>query len=811
MEKYICIHGHFYQPPRENPWLEAVEMQGSAYPYHDWNERINSECYAPNSASRIVDSECRIIDIANNYARISFNFGPTLLSWMERNASKTYQAILNADKQSVECRSGHGNALTQIYNHIIMPLANSRDKRTQILWGIKDFEYRFKRFPEGMWLSETAVDNETLDILAECGIKFTILAPRQAWRVRQIGIGKWQAVKDSRIDPTRPYLCKLTSGRTINLFFYDGPISQAVAFENLLKKGEEFADRLLSGFSDHRQWPQILHIATDGETYGHHLKFGDMALAFALDYIESQGLAKLTNYGEYLEAHPPTHEVRIFENSSWSCVHGVERWKSDCGCNSCTQPGWNQQWRKPLRDALDWLRDRIVLLYENTAGEYLKNCWEARDNYIDVILNRSGENMTKFLERHSSKSLNSDERVTVLKLLEIQRHAMLMYTSCGWFFDDISGIETIQILQYAGRAIQLSEEVFHENIEDTFITKLALAKSNISIHENGAQIYKKFVKPAIIDLIKVGAHYAINSLFEEYNDETYIYSYVVKKEDFQKVEAGTTKLAVGRIAIFSEITEISAIISFCVLHFGGHSLNGGVRTFLGPDFYESMKKDIISTFGRGDFADIIRLMDSHFGMHNYSLTYLFKDQQRNILNLLITKTLNDLEKTYRQVYENSKILMGLLRETGMPLKRAFLSTAEVILNIDIKKAFMDEPLELEKVQNLITDATKLGVAIDFVDIEFTVRRLLEGQMKKLYANPSDIAVLLDIQQRLELLKSLPGEINFWQIQNVYYEITKKFYHEINLKASSGEKDAILWVNAFKYLGEMLYFTSSVLQ
>lgn len=811
MERFLCIHGHFYQPPRENPWLEAIEIQDSAYPYHDWNERITAECYAPNFASRNLDGEGKILDIVSNYIRISFNFGPTLLSWMERNASEKYQAILDADRQSIEWRSGHGNAIAQVYNHIIMPLASTLDKRTQILWGIKDFEYRFKRFPEGMWLSETAVDNETLDILAEFGIKFTILAPSQAWKVRRIGTGKWRDVSGSRIDPTRAYLCRLPSGRVINLFFYDGPMSQTVAFENLLKKGEDFANRLLSGFSDFRQWPQILHIATDGETYGHHQKFGDMALAFALNYIESRGLARLTNYGEYLELHPPTHEVQIFENSSWSCVHGIERWRSDCGCNSGRHPGWTQEWRKPLRDALDWLRERLALIYENIGSEYLKDVWKARDDYIQVILDRSEGTIRRFLEEHAVKNLNRDERIIMLKLLEIQRHTLLMYTSCGWFFDELSGLETIQVLQYAGRAIQLSEEIFHANLEDAFKVRLALAKSNEPEHENGAQIYEKFVKPAMIDLKKVGAHYAISSLFEEYIDETSIYSYVVTKEDYQKVEAGITKLAIGKISVSSKITEESELISFCVLHFGGHALNGRVRTFLGPDAYQSMKKEIISTFEKGDFADIVRLMDHHFGLHNYSLTNLFRDQQRNILNLLMTKTLEDFEKTYRQIYDNNKILMGFLRETGMPLKRAFLSAAEVILNFDIKKAFMDELVDVERIQNLISDMKKWDVSLDSVDIEFAVRRALEEQMEKFYTNPSDLTILLDIQQRLELLKLLPVEINYWQTQNIYYKIAKGLYSEIGLKASSGDEEAIRWVNAFKYLGEMLFFnTLSVL-
>ncbi|MBE0425729.1 MAG: DUF3536 domain-containing protein [Nitrospirae bacterium] len=811
MERYVCIHGHFYQPPRENPWLEAIEIQDSAYPYHDWNERVNAECYAPNSAARKLDAESRILDIVSNYAKMSFNFGPTLLSWMEKNKPEIYQAILESDRQGIQWRSGHGNAIAQAYNHLIMPLANTRDKRTQVIWGIRDFEHRFKRFPEGMWLPETAVDIEALEILAESGIKFTILAPRQASLTRKIGTGRWKDVSDSMVDPTRPYLCRLPSGRAINIFFYDGPISQAIAFHDLLKRGEEFAHRLLSGFSDSMDWPQILHVATDGETYGHHYRFGDMALAYALNYMETNGMARLASYGEYLEKHPPTHEVQIFENSSWSCIHGIERWRSDCGCNSGGHSGWNQAWRKPLREAFDWLRDRLSSIYETLARQYLKDPWKARDDYIYVTLDRSENSVKGFLIEHSLRNLSIEDRVNVLKLLEMQRHAMLMYTSCGWFFDELSGIETVQVMQYAGRAIQLSDDLYKDGLEDAFKMRLSIAKSNIPEYENGAKIFEKFVKPAMIDLKKVAAHYALSSLFEEYIDDTTIYSYCVKREDYQKIEAGTAKLAVGKVSVSSNITGESELTSFCVMHFGGHALNGGVRTFIGPEAYQSMKEEIIATFEKGAFADIVRLMDAHFGTHSYSLINLFKDQQRNILNFLISKTLEEFEDIYRRMYENNRILMGFLQDIGMPVKKAFYSAAEFILNIDIKKAFQDEVIDVERVQNIIIEMKKWKVPLDSVEIEFMVRGRVKKLMDNLYQNPSDINLLFDIQKMLELIKSLPIEINYWQSQNVYYKIVKASYRDFLFKSRQGDENAKIWVATFKYLGEMLFFNiSSVL-
>jgi len=805
MERYICIHGHFYQPPRENPWLEDIEIQDSAYPYHDWNERITDECYAPNSASRNLDREGRILDIVSNYSRVSFNFGPTLLSWIQKNSPEIYQAILDSDRQSAGWRSGHGNAIAQVYNHMIMPLANRRDKRTQIIWGIKDFEYRFGRFPEGMWLSETAVDIETLDLLAESGIKFTILAPSQTSRSRRIGTGKWKEVRGSRIDPTRPYLFRLPSGRSIIIFFYDGPIAQAVAFGNLLKKGEDFANRLVSGFSDARDWPQILHIATDGETYGHHQKFGDMALTYALDYIESNGLARLTNYGEYLAKHPPTHEVQIFENSSWSCVHGIERWKSNCGCNSGLRPGWNQEWRRPLREALDWLRDRLAFIYENIAGAYLGDPWKARDEYINVLLDRSETTLNGFLDEQTAGGLKREERKTVLTLLEMQRHTMLMYTSCGWFFDELSGIETVQVMQYAGRAIQLSEEVFTDSLEDSFKGRLSRAKSNVPEYENGALIYDKFVRPAMIDVRKVAAHYAISSVFEDYMDEMQIYSYSVGREDYQRVNAGVTKLAVGRVSVSSDITGDSGLISFAVLHFGGHALNGGVRTFLGTEAYEAMKHEILVTFEKGDFAEIVRLMDQHFGMHNYSLANLFRDQQRNILNSLISKTVEEFESSYRQIYENNRILMSFLLDTGMPVKKSFFAAAEETLNYDLKKVIQEEVTDADRIQNLLGDMRKWNVTTDSVEIEFTVRRKIEALMEQFCMDPGDLSLLTEIRKRLELVKILPIEFNYWQTQNIYFRLSKTVYRDMLRKTKTRDENALQWINIFTYAGELLFF------
>jgi alpha-amylase/alpha-mannosidase (GH57 family) len=803
-EKYVCIHGHFYQPPRENPWLEEIELQDSAYPYHDWNERITAECYAPNTASRILDAEQWVVDLINNYSKISFNFGPTLLSWMERYKPEVYQAILDADKLSREKFSGHGSAIAQAYNHMIMPLANKRDKYTQVLWGIKDFERRFGRAPEGLWLPETAVDIETLEILAETGIKFTLLAPRQANRVRRIRkSAKWHDVSGGRIDPTTAYVCYLPSRRKIALFFYDGPISQDVAFGELLNNGEAFAQRILSVFNDLRDWPQIVHIATDGETYGHHHRFGDMALGYCLHFIETQNLAQITNYGEYLEKHPPTHVVEIFENSSWSCIHGMERWKENCGCNSGMHPGWTQTWRKPLREAMDLLRDTLIPVYEEKAREYLRDPWEARNGYIDVILDRSSENVERFLERQAAKGCSREEKSRVLKLLEMQRNAMLMFTSCGWFFDEISGIETTQVMRYAVRAIQLAEELGGPPIENDYLQILEKAPSNAPGFENGAKVHKMFVKPAMLDLLRVGVHYAISSLFEEYAETTPLFCYSVSREVYERMEGGRSRLAIGKTRVLSEITWDEETISFAVLHLGDHNLNGGGRKFMGEETFSAMDIEIREAFKKGDVPDVIRLMDKHFGVNNYSLWHLFKDEQRKVLDQILRPTLEGVEISFRKMYEKNYPIMSFLQSLRMPLLKPIIVAAEYIVNLDLKRIFEEEELNTEKLESLINETKKWSLQIDKGTIGFVANSWINAGIEKINQQPEEVAFFEEIESALGLLISLSVELNLWKAQNAYFSIGKKLYEPMKEKAQKGDDLAQRWIEVFHRLGAQL--------
>jgi (1->4)-alpha-D-glucan 1-alpha-D-glucosylmutase len=803
MERFVCIHGHFYQPPRENPSLEAIELQDSAYPYHDWNERITAECYGPNGTSRILDGDGRIVRIVNNYAGISFNFGPTLLQWMEDSAPEVYASILAADRESQERFSGHGSALAQSYNHTILPLSTSRDKSTQVLWGIRDFQHRFGRYPEGMWLPETAVDLESLDILAGCGIRFTLLAQYQASRVRRIGGRNWADVSGGKIDPTRPYMVRLPSGRKIAVFFYDGPISRAVAFEKLLERGEYLAGRLMSAFSDQRSWPQIVHIATDGETYGHHHRNGDMALAYALHHIESNNLARLTNYGEFLERFPPTHEVEIFENTAWSCAHGVGRWQADCGCNSGGYPGWTQGWRGPLRDALNWLRDAIGPEYDRHGRPLLKDPWAARDDYVGVVLDRSRLSVDRFFARHATRELDEQERTRALKLLEIQRNAMLMYTSCGWFFDELSGIETVQVIQYAGRAIQLAEEVMEESFEPQFVELLEQVKSNVPEHRDGRSIYEKWVKPSLVGLRQVGAHFAISSLFEEYEDSTRVYCYTVDQEDYRQLATGRVRLALGRARVQSEITREAERVDFGVLHLGDHNLSGGVQPHRSAEEYGEMVKEMSTAFSRADLTELIRVVDRYFGTATYTLKLLFRDQQRKILGTILDTTLRDAQLLYRQVYDSYLPLMRFLTDLGVPLPSNWVAAAEVVINAGLRDAFEAEDLDSDAISGLLAEARSWQVRLDAAGLAYVLKRALGRAGESFAESPGDLEALSRFARVVDVAVAVPFEVDFFKAQNVYYAVLQTMSSGSSLVLHMTEEAAREWLDSFVSLGEKL--------
>ncbi len=868
--RYVCVHGHFYQPPRENPWLETVEVQDSAEPYHDWNDRITAECYAPNGASRIQNKQNEITRIVNNYARMSFNFGPTLLSWLQDKAPRTYRMILDADQASARRYSGHGSAMAQVYNHIIMPLASERDAITQIRWGVADFESRFNRKPEGMWLAETAVNRAVLDLMAKEGIKFTVLAPNQCARVRRMeptpveGKGDWFGTPDATVDPTQPYLVKLDEGRSIAVFFYDGPNSRAIAFEGLLDSGEKFGQRLLGGFrafndGDRRQFrPQLSHVATDGESYGHHHKHGEMALSFAMHWLEDEHLATLTNYGEFLAKFPPLWEAEVAENTSWSCAHGVERWRSNCGCNG-GKPGWNQEWRGPLRAALDLLRDRTAPLAEALAKDLLTDLWEARDGYIRVVLDRSPVSIDTFLERYSLKTLNEDERTLVLELMELERHTQLMYTSCGWFFDEISGIETVQIIAYAGRVLQLATKLFGKpgaDLEPAFLAILATAKSNVPELGDGAEVYRRYVTGMKIGLEQVGAHYAISSIFRSYPEDGELFCFDLHRDSQEVFTSGRGKVALGRAQVRSRITEESEQICFAVLHLGDQNLSAAVSKY-DPETDEArfaaFSADIRSAIRKANLPEVIRLIDRFFtpaqpvaepvphvalnpinpqpgqpesvmgavepGIAHtiaptpqlaeskvsaspiaYSLTSLFADEQHRILNTILDQTIGEMEDSLRKIYEDHASLLHFLTESGMNPPPALALAASFAINASLRHAIDAESFDAIEVADLLARANNDHVTLDTHLLGFTAGLRMKRAMIRLEGESEELGTTGALQALhsalsiAETIQTMPFEVNIWQAQNIWNDLLRR----ADKLYWSPE-----WKDGFKKLGEAM--------
>jgi len=798
--KYVCIHGHFYQPPRENAWLETVEQQETAHPFHDWNTRINYECYAPNAAARILDSEGWIVKIRNNYNRISWNFGPTLLSWLEDNDPDAYAMLIRADKRSQELFGGHGSAVAQVHSHLIMPLCNARDKETQVSWGIYDFEHRFGRYPEGIWLAETAVNTETLEVLASHGILYTILAPRQAKAVRKLPVISavalaegspsdkdlskegtqspvanesaipWHHVEEDTLDTRKPYWCILPSGRRIALFFYHGKIAQEVAFNGLLNSGKAFYQRI-TGVFDENNAPQLAHIATDGESYGHHHRYGEMALADCLNYVEDTDLATLTNYGQFLELHPPTWEVQIHENSSWSCVHGVERWRSDCGCNS-GKPGWHQRWRKPLRETLDWLRDQLAPIFERESARLLRDPWAARNDYMEVMLDHSDAVVEAFLKKHAQRTLSHLEKVVVLRMLESQRFAVLMYTSCGWFFDEISGIETNQILQYALRTMDYTFDVTGLNLLPEFTRRLAAAPSNVL--PNGAESFLKNVVPSRVTLERVAMHFAVASLFEEDPEKLDLFNYTASLEFFEKIEAGTPQVACGRLRIRSRLSHAEKTFSFAVLYLGQQHIIGNISGEMLRSHFEEMYTRTSHAFRAANMGEVIGVLQEYFGPDKFSLTSLFADEKIKIIQSITDSSLLVAESTFRDVFNDNYQLMAGIEEANLPLPSTWNNIASYVLNADLLKFFEgNDAADTRNLRRIASDLERWQIKrTDEETLNLAIGERVFREIEKIGLDESSLTRVRWLADVLSIVQEMGLKPSIWRSQNDFYLLTK---------------------------------------
>lgn len=771
LARSICIHGHFYQPPRENPWLEEIEIQESAAPWHDWNERITAECYGPNGAARILGPDGWIRSIVNNYSRISHNFGPTLLSWLEKKHPGVYENILRGDREGAVRFSGHGPAIAQAYNHIILPLASRRDKITQTVWGLEDFRSRYGRDPEGMWLPETAVDTETLEVLADCGIRFTILAPRQGAAVRRRG-GEWTDVRGEGIDITRPYSCPLPSGRSMALFFYSGPLAQQVAFGEALRNGGAFASMLMGAFSPSSDEDALISVATDGETFGHHHKYGDMALAYCLDEIEKSPEYELTIYGEYLEGHPPVKEVSLEEKSSWSCVHGVERWRNDCGCSARSLPGWRQHWRKPLREALDFLRDTYSPFFLERGSAFFSDPDGTRNRYIKVLLGE--ESPGTFADREAGRELSPGEKTEALTLLEMERNLLLMYTSCGFFFDEVSGIETLQVIAYAERALELGERVSpHLPTESLWRDRLGKIPSNVAEFRDGLRIRDIFIEPLRADLLRIGANFAVSSLFAENGgfgtdgEGVPYFAFHILKHTLERTRKERKKYILGSLTIRSDRTLEEENLFAAALYRGGRNVLCGVAS--GSDDAGLVERERVRIAAALQDEDEEALV-GRFGHSVYSLRHLFRDEQRRIVKLILAEDLAAITKTLRRAVDDYSGILSFLASLSMPAPEAFRRAAEVILNDDLKKALEGEIPDIPFLRRGMENARRWGIGLDLPSLSHGAVQRIESLLLLLEKNPGDREILEHIIALLSLVRERGWEVNLWEAENRFKAI-----------------------------------------
>ena len=729
---------------------------------------------------------------------MSFNIGPTLLTWLEEKDPICYESILEADKLGRKRFSGHGPALAQVYNHIIMPLASRRDKETQVRWGIADFRRRFGRMPEGMWLAECAVDTETLEVLAENGILFTVLSPYQAQAVRTMGWGDWQDVAGGRIDTRCAYVCNLPSGRSINLFFYDGPLSQRIAFNGLLNDGGNFARELINA-SPNPGRPVLTHVATDGESYGHHHKYGDMALAYCLETIDSGAEAQLTVYGEFLSFYPPESEVRIIENSSWSCSHGVERWRSDCSCGDGT-PGYHHKWRRPLRVAMNDLRDKLAALYEN-SGMFI-DCWAARDKYIDVILDRSHESVNIFLRNNASHELSPEERVKALMLLEMERNSLLMFTSCGWFFDEISRIEPVQIMRYAARAIELAKMVFGEDFEPAFLRLLAEAPSNVPELQNGAKIYELRAKQGRVDRKQMAAYYGITTLLKDFKPE-FSEGCWDMKGNVLKLDLGDGKsFSAGKVHVNSNITEVAGDYLFAVRHNGGTMILCGISDSQDTEALTlDDVKELQALFYNEDSEN---LLFNRFGYDQFTLNNIPANSRHRLITELLQQDVHNLEDRMKDIVKNYDQLLEYLTLLGSKPPAIIMTAAEFTLTSEIIDKLAEAVPDCAGIRRDFEFASFWQVKPDEEQIRFAFAECIMRLLAGLGMSGLDVGVIEDLNDLMKLFdEKFEWNLSLHDAQNLYYELLKQYGGTLREEAEEVRKALYELGHALKFSDEIL--------
>ena len=781
---FVTIHGHFYQPPRESPWTGEIQRQEGAAPFHDWNERITDECYGPNGRSRVLDPQGRITALVNNYAHVSFDFGPTLLSDLERRFPRVYQRILDADRETVARHGGHGSGMAQAYNHAILPLASLPDKWTQVRWGLRDFQHRFGRPSEGLWLPETAIDAETLRVVAEAGVRFLILAPHQAWRMRGLGERKWEAC-GAAIDTGRTYRCFADPARRtwVDCFFYDSSLSVAASFEHLLRDAGNFADRLQVA-GQGRGPNGLVHLATDGEIYGHHEAFADMCLAFLFHSEAQRRGIRLVNYPEYLDLYPPQHEVQLNftdtgEGTAWSCAHGVGRWIRDCGCSNGGQPGWNQRWRTPLRRGLDALRGEVQGAFLTHAGRHLRDPWAARDDYIEVLLRPGPDERAAFLARHLLAPADGETRRMIWSLLEATHQAMLMYTSCAWFFADISGLEVQQNLGYAARACELAQPYCTEPLEALLLTHLEQARSNLSEWGDGARVYRTIIRPRRVGPEHAAAQAALEAAVLDRSLDRRVFQYGVHGTLDPGCHSDELECS-GHLRVEEESREESWSWDFLVAP--GTLAQRSVTLSPAVDPEASV----------GPFAGT-------FGLKDLQL-----EVREGIAQAALGQSLEDEGIQLRGLFENSRAALQVLVDLQLPLPEVHRGLARYCVGGVFRALAARLPRGVvsipsgwwEEVEAVVAEQERLGLETDTSPLATKLAAPLAAALTdrihdlldRAFGEPSDPAALGLIRVAYETIA--PADrlrlplVRTW-IEPRVYELALRFRAELNRSAAAG--------------------------
>jgi alpha-amylase/alpha-mannosidase (GH57 family) len=775
----LVVHGHFYQPPRENPWTGLIEREPGAGSFHDWNERIHAECYRPNAFARIADHYGRVERIVNNYARLSFNFGPTLLPWLERHAPETYARVLEADRESARRNGGHGNAIAQGYHHAILPLCNERDRRTQLRWGVRDFRLRFGREPESLWLPETACDDATLGALIEEGLRYVALSPFQAARVRPSGDDEvWRDVSGGDVDTTVPYTYfhRDGSGRSLAVFFYDGEIARGVAFEGLLASSRALVAACARAAS--LSSARLVNFATDGESYGHHFRYGDRCIAYALEEEAARVGLRVTNYGEFLDGNPPAFEVEIKsgvsgEGTAWSCTHGLGRWSRDCGCHAGAPEGWNQSWRGPLRSALDLLRDDLAPKFEEAGRRFFRDPWLARDDYVGLLTDEGDDARAAFFRRHAPRDLTRDERARALTLLESQRAAMAMYASCGWFFNDISGIESLQTLRHAGRVIGLAGDLNLDPPVTAFLETLNDARSNVAEQGGGADIFLRAVESSRVRPQRVAAHVALSGLIqnESVADAGESAGYNFEKLDFQKRRHGRVTLETGRLALEERATGRAYEFALAAMHFGEVDYYCALRPFEGARELEEASSELWSLFRTASLAVLLRVAQESFGPEEFGIEALLPEGQGQLSRRVFGDLVSRFLEGYERMYEESRRVVERLQEIGFQPPRELRLAAEMTLSRRLERELREQRRGAGHYQTageIAREASRFGYQLERAPVTRVFEETVTEAARTVVARPTGENVRT-ARALIELGRELGLEANLERAQEVIYE------------------------------------------